>query len=85
MTNFEKIIKEQPELVKEALSEVIAKQQDQIIECISSSIRCSNCDFYPTNPDMMTCKKIIRQWLDVEVEPTSKRLELMRECAEIGE
>ena len=60
MTEFEYLIKNEDQGIKEALSEVIGKVNGKITLC--KDIECNECDFYLKDD----CRASARKWLDEE-------------------
>lgn len=78
MTNFEKLIKEDVEVIKEAVVIASAFKNGKLVQC--RNISCGICDY-----DLSVCKGRIKEWLDAEYKEPIKLNEQERLFCEMIE
>jgi len=69
MTNYEWLVKNYSELVKDILSHQLGKVKGKPTSC--SGTRCDNCEF--NDVGLICCDPIVREWLEMEHEPLYKK------------
>ena len=71
MTNYEWLIANEKEIVKDILAEHSGKHKGKIYRC--SDTDCSDCDFKRSLNNNQPCRKTTEEWLEAEYEPLYKK------------